>query len=149
MASNVTQEPATRPEDLGRICIERANAGDVEGLVALYEPDAVLAFPRGKLTVGAEAIRKVYEELLATNPSFEGTPEPAIVNGDLALTSTRIPTGATAEIARRQPDGELRSPARGYPTASHPMSVTIRWSRNRRPTTGAAPATALVAYRSS
>jgi ketosteroid isomerase-like protein len=105
MASNVTHEPARRPEDLGRYFIERANAGDVEGLVALYEPDAVLAFPRGQLTTGTDAIRGVYQELLATNPSFQGTPQPAIVNGDLALTSTRTPNGATVEIAHRQPDG--------------------------------------------
>ncbi len=76
--------------------------------VALYEPDAVLAFPPGQLTTGTQAIRKVYEQLLATNPSFQGTPQPAIVNGDLALTSTRIPSGATVEIARRQPDGTWR-----------------------------------------
>ncbi len=108
LTSNATHEPATRPEDLGRFFIERANAGDVEGLVALYEPDAVLAFPPGQLTTGTQAIRKVYEQLLATNPSFQGTPQPAIVNGDLALTSTRIPSGATVEIARRQPDGTWR-----------------------------------------
>jgi len=107
MASNRTHEPATRPEDLGRFFIERANAGDVDGLVALYEPDAVVAFPRGRLTTGARAIREVYQDLLAADPAptFQGTPQAAIINGDLALTSTRIPTGASTEIARRQPDG--------------------------------------------
>ena len=35
--------PAAQPEDLGTLFLERANAGDVEGLVALYEPGAVLA----------------------------------------------------------------------------------------------------------
>jgi hypothetical protein len=29
------------PEQLGRFFVERANAGDVDGIVALYEPDAV------------------------------------------------------------------------------------------------------------
>ena len=33
------------PEDLGRYFLDRANAGDVDGLVALYEPGAVLASP--------------------------------------------------------------------------------------------------------
>src|SRR6266540_4403219 len=107
MDSRTTREPALKPEDLARFFVERANAGDVEGLVALYEPDAVLAFPPGRVSVGADAIRKAYAELLATRPSFTaGEQAPALVNGDLALTSTRLAGGgATAEVARRQPDG--------------------------------------------
>ena len=49
--------PAMEPEDLGRFFLERANAGDIEGLVALYEPEAVLAFPPGRLAAGHEEIR--------------------------------------------------------------------------------------------
>jgi ketosteroid isomerase-like protein len=92
-SSHPAHEPARRPEDLGRFFIERGNAGDVEGLVALYEPDAVLAFPKGRLTTGSDAIRAVYQELLAGRPTFTGTGQAAIVNGDLALTSTRTPRG--------------------------------------------------------
>lgn len=51
------RERAVQPEDLGRLFIERANAGGVEGMVALYEPDAVLAFPTGQVTTGSRAIR--------------------------------------------------------------------------------------------
>jgi len=32
------RERATEPEDLGRLFLERANAGDVDGVTALYEP---------------------------------------------------------------------------------------------------------------
>jgi hypothetical protein len=46
LAATSGREQAREPEDLSDFFIERANAGDVEGLVALYEPDAVLAFPR-------------------------------------------------------------------------------------------------------
>jgi ketosteroid isomerase-like protein len=101
------REKAFAPEDLGRMFIERANAGDVDGLVALYEPGAVLAFPPGRTTAGSREIRRVYEDLLASRPTFvaEGQ-QPALVNGDIALTSTRLAGGrATAEVARRQPDG--------------------------------------------
>ena len=61
----------------------------------------------GPLTVGQEAIRAFYEELVATGRKFEfGDQRPAIINGDLALTSTRLPDGSvTAEVARRQGDG--------------------------------------------
>lgn len=99
---------AEQPEDLGRFFIERANAGDAEGLAALYEPDAVLAAPQGQVTTGAEAIRAFYEQLLAAPRTFSGEPQPAVRNGDLALTSTRFSGGVTAEVARRQPDGSWR-----------------------------------------
>lgn len=44
---------AENPADLARLFLDRANAGDVAGVVALYEADAVLAFPPGQITVGA------------------------------------------------------------------------------------------------
>jgi len=96
---------AAKPGDLGRLFMELGNAGDVNGLVALYEPDAVLAFPPGQITIGRQAIRRVYEQLLATNPKFQGDTQPALINGEFALTSTRFPGGATAEVAHRQTDG--------------------------------------------
>ncbi len=110
MGTNAAPEPAAQPEDLGRYFLERANAGDVEGLVALYEPGAVLAFPPGRLATGHDQIRQVYAELLANRPLFDSAgQQPVIRNGDLALTSTRLPGGgATVEIARRQPDGSWR-----------------------------------------
>ncbi|KOG56028.1 ketosteroid isomerase, partial [Streptomyces varsoviensis] len=65
------RETAAYPEDLARLFVERANAGDIEGVVALYEPDAVLAFPPGGQTVGREAIRAALERLLAPRPRFD------------------------------------------------------------------------------
>jgi len=106
MSTDQRRARAAQPEDLGRFFVERANAGDVDGLVALYEPDAVLALPDGQVATGTAEIREVYRQLLADRPTLTPGPQrPALRNGELALTSTRIPTGATAEIARRQPDG--------------------------------------------
>lgn len=106
MPAKKIRQAATQPEDLGRLFLQCANDGDVEGLVALYEPDAVLAFPSGEVTRGHAAIRAVYKKLLAEKPVFAGEPRPALRNGDIALTSTLLPNGgATAEIARRQPNG--------------------------------------------
>ena len=62
--------PAVEPEDLGRFVVERANAGDVEGLVALYDPDAVLAFTPGQVVTGTQAIRDVYATFLAPRPTL-------------------------------------------------------------------------------
>ena len=110
MTTNSEPAPALRPEDLGTFFLERANAGDVVGLVALYEPEAVLAVSPEQLATGHEEIRAVYAGLLAGRPVFSSAgQQPVIRHGDLALTSTRLPGGgATVEVARRQPDGSWR-----------------------------------------
>ncbi|MFJ4634620.1 YybH family protein [Streptomyces hygroscopicus] len=104
-----TRDRATTPEDLARLFVERANAGDAEGLAELYEPDAVLAYPPGSVTVGREAIRAVCERMLAHAPRPFQVEEalPTVRHGDLALTSTRPAdhTGGRVQVARRQPDG--------------------------------------------
>jgi ketosteroid isomerase-like protein len=107
MTDSSDRERAKEPNDLGRFFVERANAGDLEGLVAIYEPGAVLDFPRGTIAVGTEQIRAVFEAMLAKRPQFRpGEQRPALICGDLALTSTKSPGGGiTTEVARRQPDG--------------------------------------------
>jgi ketosteroid isomerase-like protein len=102
---------AQTPEDITRLFVERVNAGDVDGLVALYEPDAVMAYPPGTETRGATAIRALFEQMLAAKPEFpQETPLPTLVAGDLALTSTRAldGTGGRAQVVRRQPDGSWK-----------------------------------------
>jgi ketosteroid isomerase-like protein len=100
-------EPASRPEELSEFILARLNAGDVEGVVALYEPTAVLVLPDGSVATGTAQIRAFYAQLLAGGPTFApGRPRQTLVNGDLALTSTRLANGpVTVELARRQPDG--------------------------------------------
>lgn len=105
MTENSQRRPAVEPEDLDRMFLERANASDVDGVVALYEPNAVLAFPPGQLAAGPEQIRAVYMSLLAIRPTLVGTIRPAVRNGDLAITSTVRPGNATVEVARRQANG--------------------------------------------
>src|SRR4051794_33139326 len=101
---------ANEPDDLARLLLERLNAADVEGVVKLYEPDAVLALPDGGIVAGHEQIRRFYAALLAPRPSFApGKQLPVLRLGDLALTATRLASvGATAEVARRQADGSWR-----------------------------------------
>lgn len=105
MSSN---EKALHPEDLTRLFVERANEGDAAGVAELYEEQAVMAYPPGKLTVGREAIRALWEKVLANAPRFEQeSPLPTLISGDIALTSTppRDGAGARAQVTRRQSDG--------------------------------------------
>ncbi|WP_255953247.1 YybH family protein [Streptomyces odontomachi] len=101
-------EKAQHPEDLTRLFVRYANAGDAEGVASLYEEDAVMAYPPGHQTVGRAAIRTLWEKVLANAPRFEPEPPlPTLVSGDIALTSTppKDGTGARAQVVRRQPDG--------------------------------------------
>ena len=101
-------EKAMRPEDITRLFVERSNAGDAAGVAALYEDDAVMAYPPGGQTVGRDAIRALWEKVLANRPHFEPEPPlPTLVSGDIALTSSvaKDGAGARAQVARRQPDG--------------------------------------------
>jgi ketosteroid isomerase-like protein len=104
-----TREPATTPEDITRLFVERANARDAEGMAELFAPDAVLAYPLGSTTVGREAIQAVLETFLEHAPlpiPFE-EPLPTVQYGDLALTSTPSAdnTGVRVQVVQRQPDG--------------------------------------------
>jgi ketosteroid isomerase-like protein len=102
------REKAQQPEDLTRLFVERANAGDAEGLALLYEEDAVMAYPPGGQTAGRAAIQKLWEEVLSHAPKFEPEPPlPTLVSGDIAMTATppKDGSGARAQVVRRQPDG--------------------------------------------
>ena len=107
MTNEASFETARDPQDLERLLIERQWAGDVDGMAALYEPDAVLDNGEGQLMLGRQAIRALFADFEAAGKKFaSGKQSPAVISGDLALTSTHLPDGSvTAEVARRQSDG--------------------------------------------
>jgi len=107
VANEVHRKPVHDPQDLERLLISRERAGDVDGMAALYEPDAVLDCGDGRLRHGREAIRQYYADVVESGKKYEfGDQRPAMIGGGLALTSTRLPDGSvTAEVARRQGDG--------------------------------------------
>lgn len=112
MAAQTHHAKATSPDDLPRLWRERANDGDIDGILALYEPGAVTTFGSGAPQVGHAEIRAALEKVLANRKpggSVSGGLRPTLIAGDLALTSARIgDTRVTAEVARRQPDGSWR-----------------------------------------
>jgi hypothetical protein len=107
MIEQTNFSPARDPQDLERLLIDRQHIGDVEGMVALFEPQAVVDCGEGKFLHGHHEIRRYFTEVVASGRKFaRGAQQPALICGDLALTSTRLPDGSvTAEIARRQRNG--------------------------------------------
>lgn len=107
MADQSTRELARDPQDLERLLVARQWAGDLDAMVALYEPTAVIDSSDGRLIEGLEAIREYFVAYNASGRKFQsGVQRPALIAGDLALTSTRLADGTvTGEVARRQSDG--------------------------------------------
>jgi uncharacterized protein (TIGR02246 family) len=104
----MTSDKAHTPEDLTRLFVERANAGDAAGMAELYAEDAVMGFPPGEVTVGRDAIRAVFEAMLEHVDRFEPeAPLPTLERDGIALTATQAKdgAGARAQVARRQRDG--------------------------------------------
>jgi len=99
---------AIEPEDVTRLVAERLNAGDAAGVAALYEPEAVLAYPADRPVTGREAIQAIYQQMVDAGVRFAiESPLPTVRFEDLALTSTRSAdnTGLRVQVLRRQPDG--------------------------------------------
>jgi len=99
---------AMQPEDVTRLVAERLNAGDAAGVAALYEPQAVLAYPADRPVTGRQAIQAIYQQMADAGMKFATeTPLPTVRFENLALTSTRSAdnTGVRVQVLRRQPDG--------------------------------------------
>ena len=112
MSDLTGREPIRDPQELERQLVVRENAGDVSGMTALFEPDAVIELNDGRLVRGRAAIHEFFTNLQVTGLGPEGRrfklgkQRPALICGDLALTSTLSLDGdITSEVARRQADG--------------------------------------------
>src|SRR5258706_4101054 len=106
MRDRTSREPARDPQDLEPMLVSGQRAGDVDGVVGLFEAKAVVDVGGGQLVRGIDAIRAFFAEAVASGRKFQiGEQRPALICGDLALTSTRLPDGSvTSELARRQAD---------------------------------------------
>ena len=89
------------------------NNQDLDGLMALYAPDASMVVLDGSTATGLEAIREQWSGVLAMNGQMTVRSRFAIEAGDLAILSNEwtltvgneTMSAVTAEVAQRQPDG--------------------------------------------
>src|SRR5512141_215806 len=79
---------ARTPLELDHLFVERLNAADLDGLVALYEPQATLTGSPGSTVTGHAAIREVIAGFLAGKPRMTGAPRVIAQTGDVALLTT-------------------------------------------------------------
>lgn len=93
------------------------NEGDVEGLLDLYEEDAVYVPVAGSTLTGRAAIREMLNQILPAGMKNELVLVNLVETGDLALERTTwtmtLPDGSTTSgrstvILRRQSDGGWR-----------------------------------------
>jgi ketosteroid isomerase-like protein len=111
--------PATEPEQIHRLFEQAFNADDLDGLMALYEPEAVLVPQPGAVVEGSAAVRESLRWFLDRKGRITLDTKLVLRVGDLTYMSNRwsltggtMPDGSpaelgatTAEVARRQPDG--------------------------------------------
>jgi uncharacterized protein (TIGR02246 family) len=111
--------PATEPEQMHGLFEQAFNAGDIEALMSLYEPDAALVPQPGVIAEGPAAIRESLRWFLDRGGQISLDTKLVLRVGDLAYLANRwslaggtMPDGSpaelgatTAEVARLQPDG--------------------------------------------
>jgi len=103
---------ASTPQEI-HILFERAfNTGDVEAILALYEPGAVFV-SGGKPVTGHEGIRTAFNASLSTGARMKLDTRAVIESGEglavlhaaWSLGPPSVTQGLSTEVVRRQPDG--------------------------------------------
>jgi uncharacterized protein (TIGR02246 family) len=95
--------------------------GDLDRVIALYEPDAAFAPQPGQSIRGIDAIREALAGFIALGPRMTGEIEKVLIAGDTALVCNRwgltgrrpdgtaVEMGGTsADVVRRGADGRWR-----------------------------------------
>ena len=110
-----------RPEDAPRVFLDAFNAGDLDGLVNLFEPDAVIVVASGQVVTGSAEIREELANFRSTWKWWEIRLVSHHRVGDIALNTVEhklqnsAPDGSANTLSvratvvfRRQTDGSWR-----------------------------------------
>ena len=113
--------PARTPEEIDPLFAQALNAGDLEALMSLYEPNASLMPSPGKIAVGTTEIREGLSGFLAARPNMTLSPRVVASTEGLALVTSKwectltgadgkraTMNGQSVEVVRRQSDGTWR-----------------------------------------
>jgi len=113
--------PAYKPEECDLLLFKAMEkGGDLDAMVALYEPNATFVVSPDKVVTGHAAIREVLLGLMAAKATFSFDAVTAIPSADGTIAVTRVKGSTTSsgpegkpvttqfhsvEVVRKQPDG--------------------------------------------
>jgi ketosteroid isomerase-like protein len=113
--------PARSPDQVHPVFAQVFNSGDLNAVLAMYEPKAGMDAEAGKFVQGQEAIREVFAGFLALKGTIAVKTTRCVQVGELAVLhgswtlAGKGPdgkpvnlSGKTTEVVRRQPDGTWR-----------------------------------------
>ena len=114
---------ARTPEEVDHLFVKAMNEGDVEAMLALYEPDQVFVSQPGQPVVrgAGESLREKLRAFTKLRPQLKIEMKHVVEAGDIALYccqwtmqvtgpdgQEQTLSGRDANVARRQPDGTWR-----------------------------------------
>jgi uncharacterized protein (TIGR02246 family) len=112
---------ATRPEQVIQQFSLYLSEGDLEGALALYEPNATFVFQPGEVVHGLDAIRSALAGFITLKPKLTGEIIKVLEAGEIALVVNKwnlegtqpdgtpiTISGQSADVLRRQADGTWR-----------------------------------------
>lgn len=109
-----------KPEDWPRLFEQHLNVGDLDAVMALYEPEARFVARSGETVVGRDRIRDVLAGMIRSKTRLQSRVIKAITVDDVSLLYTdfqgttvdasgkTIEIRQAIEILRRQPDGDWK-----------------------------------------
>jgi uncharacterized protein (TIGR02246 family) len=110
--------PAQTAEEVDALFEKYVNEGNLEALVALYEPQATLCIPPGQVAIGTDAIRTAMKQMFDVRFQVKCNVTQTFTAGDIAACyndwtgTAKGPngdemafSGKAIEICHRQPDG--------------------------------------------
>ena len=110
--------PNTRREEAVQGFFEAFNRGDLDAVIALYEPKATMVAQPGQMAEGRAAIREALIRFLTMKPTLTTEKKSLVTAGDIALAVIRWtlnrkgPNGApvrmegtSSDVLRRQAEG--------------------------------------------
>jgi ketosteroid isomerase-like protein len=107
--------PAKSPEEICRLFQQYMAEGDIDSVLSVYDPEAVILSQSREVKKGGDALRQELAPFAAAKAVFDFNIKQVVQSGNIALMHTDWKVSSpqqmsvhAIEVARRQPDGTWR-----------------------------------------